>query len=331
MKVFCRWLGSILPALASLLLLATPVLAIAQPDVPTQILAVYAYRHVLEDNDQLYIVDETTPYAALPTESANQALIVRLMNGATVLQSVAPNSYHQSGWNRNLIVIYFAAASAPAWSGAYTVQVVGNPTLSWAGGTPPSTTSTGIDYWSSSTSIAATQAELASKIIYLAGQLDISWAVGLTTVTSAGTKLSTTTGEVFYAAVFPAMRSAAPAAYSGSTTSPAYSDNKTYHQNWAVELLAGSTGTPFDMSGLGLVLGVSKGWAGFLVWAVLYGVIAYFVVRAFHNTKPAVIISVPWITLGYLLGMVPLLFAIGLGVLCLWLTGHVLFYQKSGA
>ena len=51
-------------ALLGLLLVASPVFAIEPPDA-LQIDSVYAYRHCLETNDQLYLVEYTIYYAPI--------------------------------------------------------------------------------------------------------------------------------------------------------------------------------------------------------------------------------------------------------------------------
>ena len=121
-------------AMMLLLVMAVPVFAIDDPDALT-IHTVFAYRHCLEEDDMLLLIDETIDYSITgePTETATDAYLVRLINATTSaeLASVAPYSYHNSGYDRGLVAIYFSAADLPAlgWNPVapgYTIQLTGN-------------------------------------------------------------------------------------------------------------------------------------------------------------------------------------------------------------
>lgn len=112
---------------------AFPVYAqIREPDGIFTINQIEAYRNCLELNDQLYLITGTVEYATSPTNyTVDEAYIVRLMNGAAELGSTTFYPYYDSGYDVGVCAIYFDSASAPAWNGAYSVDIDGNPTLHW--------------------------------------------------------------------------------------------------------------------------------------------------------------------------------------------------------
>lgn len=117
-------------------LLILPVIPVyAQISEPTGTFAVNqveVYRNCLEELDQLYLITGTIEYTTTPTEyTVDQSYIVRLMNGAINLGNTTFYPYFDSGYDYGMCSIYFTAATAPAWMGAYTVQIQGNPTLHW--------------------------------------------------------------------------------------------------------------------------------------------------------------------------------------------------------
>jgi hypothetical protein len=110
----------------------------AEPDDAFSIAQVEIYRHVLEENDQLYVVTGTVRYSTIPSLPIDQTYLVRLLDGATQRGSTTFSPFFDSnadnagdGYDYGLCSMYFAAADAPTWGGSYTAKLQGNPTLHW--------------------------------------------------------------------------------------------------------------------------------------------------------------------------------------------------------
>lgn len=104
---------------------------VKEPDSYFDVQQVEVYRNVLEIGDQLYLITGRVEYTMHPIMLSSQTYIIRLMDGVTELGSTTFYPYHNSGYDYGVASIYFSAADALAWSGAYTVQLQGNPTLHW--------------------------------------------------------------------------------------------------------------------------------------------------------------------------------------------------------
>ena len=333
MKLALRLFTVSILAIALVITLALPVFAIANPTV-IQINGVFVYRNCLEDLDQLYIVDYTLDYDPdsnpatddNPDENVTEAFLVRLMNGATELGSTAPYSYYDDGYDRGIAAIYFSAAEAPAWEGAYTMKLVGNPMLGWTGA-PPSTSVSSFNVWQDWVT-STQQIVLASKILWLADQLELAWTVDMIETTAAGSKL-TTYGEAYFTNAIENLRLMAPSAFSGQITQPEV-EKKEFTEGYSDELAASINGTPLDLTPLGTAFNLSRE----VVTTVLYyGIVVLFIVLIIGklgSTKPAILMTLPAVIGGAFFG-VPLVITILAGFLSLVMISYVLFYQKASA
>ena len=202
-------------------------LAQALPDSGPSINAIYAFQNLAQSGDQLYLIDETTTYTtppAPPPLTFGQAFVVRLIaaDGVTILATATPFSFFDNGYSRNVIAIYFSAATAPSWQGAYTVQVIGNPLVTWAGATP--LTSSAVTWWCPLTGMALQQASLSTQIITLASYLDTAWGYtgtssDLLQSTISGQSLSTV-GQTVFLGILPGLTALAPAAFASVVAQP---------------------------------------------------------------------------------------------------------------
>jgi len=220
------WLLLIVGVLG-ILLFPVPAYAIADPDTPPQVSAVYVYEDLLETGDAGVLIDYYLDYAVNPTETATEAYLASFIDtdGITQLQTVAPYTYQNSGYGRGLIWLYFTAAEVTAdniTSGnvaLYEIWLTGNPTLGWAGD-PPKTIA-GIDYWQPVGSSTATL--MALRVLYYADLLELIWSLDLIEETSLGNRL-TTLGESYFVNVIPNLRDIAPSAFSAGTYDPVMED-----------------------------------------------------------------------------------------------------------
>lgn len=313
--------------------LAMPVFAIDDPEV-LQINAVWVYRNCMEDNDQLYLIDYTLDYDPdsdpetddNPDENITEAYLVRLMNGAVELGSTAPYAYYDEGYDRGLIALYFSAAEAPAWEGAYTMILVGNPTLAW-GADPPETSVGDFDLWQD-WPISTTQEILASRVLWLADQLELAWAVDMIETTASGSRL-TEYGESYFVNAVPDLRTMAPSAFVGQIIQPEV-EKREFTEDYSDDLAASVVGTPLDLTPLADAFDLSREVVTTVVYYAAVVVFLALLVSKIKNYKPAILMTIPCIIGGAFLG-VPLVITVLAGFFSLILIAYILFYQKSTA
>lgn len=219
----------LLAIIAGILAIPIPAFAIADPDSPPQINAVYVYQDLLETGDVGVLVDHFLDYAVPPTETVTEAFMVVFIDtdGTTQLRAVAPYTFlppGDNGYGRGQSWIYFSAADATTFGltsankALYRIWLVGNPTLAWPT-TPPKTIGS-IDDWFTT---GDPHVLLAQRILGLGIQLETIWSLDIVEQTALGTRL-TTTGEQYFQGVITNLRSLAPAAFSSATYNQSVQD-----------------------------------------------------------------------------------------------------------
>ena len=217
-----RTLLSLTLSLMMLFLIASPVLAIADPDTVPSVNAVYVYE--FDDGSVGVLVDYYLDYAVLPSETATAAYLAVFYDtvSATQFKAVAPYTFVDSGYGRGLVWIPFTAAEVTALGIAsvnitdYEIWLTGNPTLAWAGD-PPKTVAA-IDQWNSTGDMSVL---LALRVTYYADVLELAWSLDMVEATSIGNRL-TATGESYFENVILGLRVLAPNAFASSTSDPGY-------------------------------------------------------------------------------------------------------------
>ncbi len=122
--------------LAIMIVSVIPVHAqISRPTSTFTINQLEAYRNVQEELDTGFLILGTIDYTTSPANySVSESYLVRLKDAVGVELGVTTfYSFSDSGlgYDYGAAWIYFDAATAPAWAGAYTVSIEGNPTLHW--------------------------------------------------------------------------------------------------------------------------------------------------------------------------------------------------------
>lgn len=331
---FTRLLSILAIVTLWLLLIASPVLAIGSPD-ELQINSVYVYRHCLETNDQLYLVEYFVDYDPdldpetddNPAENITEAYIGRLMDGIDELGAVAPYAFYDGGYDTGVFAIYFSASEAPVWDGDYVIKLMGNPTLVWDAGIPV-TSVDAFDLWSSSTSIIETQSELTARILFIADQIELAWGINMVDSTGTGSYLSSY-GEAYFTNVIPNIRAMAPRAFAGSTTQPEW-EYKEPATDYADERADSVVGTPLDVTEVANWWGTSRMWTSSLLFAIGSIILLYCMLSPTGSYRPLMFLSTPLVIAGGYLGMLPLIATVLLGFFAFALSIFTLFYHPSG-
>jgi len=329
-KLRFKLVSALILAIALILALAMPAFAIADPDLAFQINAVWVYRNLQEDLDQLYIVDYTIDYTANPTENVTEAFLIRLMDGGDQLGAAAPCAYYDEGYDRGVVVLYFTAAEASGfvWEDPnFSMILTGNPVLAWPGD-PPTTTVAAFDLWQD-WAMSTAQVVLASRILWLADQLELAWSVDMIESTAAGSKL-TSYGEDYFTNAIGDLREMAPYAFSGQVTQPEI-EKKAFTEDYSNTLAATVTGTPLDLTPLADEFQLTRE----VVTTVLYygAVVILFIVmmvKRIGSTKPLMVMAIPFVIGGAFFG-VPLVITVLAGFVALAMIAYIFFYQKSSA
>ena len=205
-----------------------PVLAIADPDNPPNILAVYIYEDLLEDGDMGVFVDYFIDYtiAGIPTEIVTESYLVSFIDtdGTTQISTVAPYTYigagyTDNGYQRGMAWIYISAADVITYSidsaniALHEVWLMGNPTVpsGWTGD-PPKTIA-GIDFWQTT---GDSSTLLAIRVLTFAEILNTAWSIEMVEGTVLGSRL-TIAGESYFEGVIQNLRIIAPSCFAIST------------------------------------------------------------------------------------------------------------------
>jgi len=238
--------------LAMVLLVTTPVYAdTADPDYDPTVEEINVYRNLIEPGDMLFLVYANIPYGTPPSTPVTSTFIWRLIDvdGITTLGSTVGTAYNDDGYGYNVYSMYFTAAEVAAslvWNTVYNIRLSGNPTVFDA---PPEYNYpvAVLDYTTAVTQ-ADNQAELAARIITLAGDLDNKWALAptysLLTQNETATVLSIY-GEAFFRGAINGLQAMAPLAFSVVIRALEITD-RTWTDNYSENLTGQYTGTWVD-------------------------------------------------------------------------------------
>ena len=226
---------SILIAIVAIVSINMPVLAIDDPDVPPNILAVYIYEGLIEAGDMGVFIDYFIDYtiAGIPTETVTESYLAAFIDtdGVTQISTVAPytfieGAYTDNGYQRGMVWIYISAADVTANAidsaniALHEVWLMGNPTVAsgWAG-VPPKTTS-GIDFWQTSGNTAEL---LAIRVLTFAEILNTAWGIVMMGGTALGSRL-TIAGESYFENAMQNLRTMAPTCFAVTTLTQTQED-----------------------------------------------------------------------------------------------------------
>lgn len=219
-----KWLPLLIALVIFSVLPAGIVLAIAEPDPPSQINAVYVYD--FDDGSVGVLIDYTIEYVSPPTETATDAFFLSFVDtdGATPLKTVAPySSSTTNGYDRGVAWIPFTSTEVADYGinsaneNDYRIWLLGNPALSWTPGPDPPKTVGFIGPWNTTGDM---EVLLALDVLRIGNLLNDVWGVTLVESTSDGNKLTTTYGEPYFENAITSLRTLAPACFASTTTVP---------------------------------------------------------------------------------------------------------------
>ncbi len=232
---------------AMLLMTGTPVLAIANPDSGPFILQVDAYQNLDVTGDTLFLVKINIPYASPPSEPSSSAFIGRVLLAGETVAETTPYAYYNSGYGYSTFAIY--ASSDITWEAAYTIDLTGSPTLSWAGNVPEVATTT--INWHASASSALSRNLLATEVLGWASSLSAYWSVALLSITAGGNVLSSY-GVAYFTNVIPYLKDLCPSVLPTGQTTISYT-GKTFQGTGTAAVVSN---WPFDFSGISEWMGL---------------------------------------------------------------------------
>jgi len=193
------------------LVVAVPALALDAPD-SMSIVSAGVYRNLAEDGDMTVVFQYNIAYADFPEDvTAAASIFLRLYSadGLTLLAAKAPSAFFNYGYGLGIASFYFSADDAPAWGGAYIINIAGNPALFDPLPTPANYTLPASDY-ATSEDQAENQALLTSYVLSCCDIIEKAYPAYILSGSTDVGKVLTALGEVYIRAVIPGAATLAP-------------------------------------------------------------------------------------------------------------------------
>lgn len=325
-----RKIAAVLLSLLATLLFSVPVSAtVAAPD-GLYLINTYAFRNCAESGDMAFVFYYNAYYAdTYPTEVTTDTLILRLMNGAAELGSVAPYPYYSNGYQRGVGIIYFSASDVTdksmVWGSAYTPKIAPNPLADWA-----STPSAGISsiVWDTATTMSEAQGNLGDRIIALALELKAYWGINLVEATDGLnyrlTASSTTgSGVDYFLDVLPTLASLAPDIFPTKVEQPIYKTT-TPATVYAPDEM------PVDVTGTATIFHMSKGTLTTMMAMIAIVLFSFYIVSKNPPLTRFVFLFDGVLVIFFTrLGAIVPVWATLVASVALFIIAYVVFYEKS--
>lgn len=342
------WRGTLI-ALIGIVLVASPVFAIVNPDnqvdYGTGTTRLYnIYENVLETGDMLIAAEVMVEYAAPPTDyTASEAFLFELLNAAgdTTLASTTLNDYGDRP-----ISIYLSATRVDTLvlvSGtAYGLRITSNPLIGFDAPPPPDANRTRVanlaasDYVDQSTATDDNN-PLRDGMIAMARNIqanDIAAGIIATEdyiIEIQGVSYLTTDGGTIFLTGVPKLSTMCPILFQAGLevlTSPPPESTGTYALTLTPAQKWGNT-VADGLTNLGVYLGINQALAGS---AVLFVLVVMFAIFAYRQTQSGVsvlllVAATPF--LGAYLGLMPMALAFIFVIVIVILLGY--FFFSRGA
>lgn len=335
-KIVKRMAISILLAVIGILLIASPVLAIADPDAIAFTSSgtgrYKAFENVYETGDMLFVAESYIHYVSEPDDyTASEAFSFQLLNAAgdTVLLQTSIIDYEDT-----VISIYQTATQVTALglvSGSYyKLRIAGNPTIfgSTVEGTNMATRQLAASDWSDQSTYSGVDSLLYSFCIDVVTNIEASSGTTHTALVDGVTYLDTSGADLFLAGI-PSLNVFLPEIFL-IATSPMTAEDPAHTGAYQTTL------TPTTMLGSNIAksvtnmaswMGVGSTTAGIIISAILGFILLPVIYFKTHNNTLAMMAASLFVLVCGYLGLFPLAIAFIIASVILILTGF-LFWGK---
>lgn len=207
---------AIIIALVLLLGVATPVMAMAEPD-DVSLDDIQIFTNLINTGDFLAIVPYSIPFTTIPDDDISKTFIFRLLSpdGSTENGTALAYPKYDKGYGDGVVSFYFT--SGMTWGEEYIFRVQENPAYY------PSP-----QYWdfvigdSNYTSDSDQQAALKAKIVDSATYLSPIFEYNLLSTSESGQTVLSLYGELYYLFAIPGLQSMCPDLFQVQLESPDY-------------------------------------------------------------------------------------------------------------
>ncbi len=314
-------------------LLAIPVLAVInQPSGNCTISNFHANRNLVQTNDLLIYASYDIPYTSIPSVTADQSFLFRLMDPTDTIEiaAIAPFAFYEfdSGYNEGTVAFYFDNVTAPTWGLSYYIRISENPSqfaspLSWDFLIPTTA-------YSSLTSQTSNQLDLASKVISISSTLQSAFGHTMTQASSGGMVLSADYGEPYWRGAIYGIQAMAPTLFliqlaqldltsTNWTTAQFDTYQHQFDPTW-VGPAENATASQFGLTP-----------PGFMSIVVLLPCLAVCIASSlkYHRIEPGLVASSVFLLMGVLMGWFPISLFAGLNQIEGLYVSFVWFYARG--
>lgn len=289
------------------LLPAIPVFAIDDPD-SISVESVRVFEGLWEEGDMLFIVEHKVMDDPEPTEDPQDTYLSGIWDGE-VKGPDRPLDYYQ----HNFTSVYLTEAEVTnfgyEFEDALSIKVAGNPSYfpSLTEGVNMATFSLSSGHWVNEGSLVSTRLALADWCVTLAETFEASWPGEVVLLTSTD-KLNTIGRDKFLEAI-PGLDGVCTDLFQVSTSYPEY-EEPTYDPAFETTLL-GNAGVRLTavLEGLGKWTTGKEGMGGLVGGvglAILFFVLAGRIFIATGSVPIAIVVSIPFLFAGNIIGILPL-------------------------
>jgi len=193
--------------LALVVLCLWPSVSIAaDPDLPDvlEIIDVSVYRHVVESDDFLAMVEFNIEYTDAPDAAANNYYLFRFLDsdGYEIGQTL-PYSFGLNGYQYGVTGFYFSVEDAPTWEYAHSIKLAANPTA-WDSPPSPTTWTMAAGDYNTSEDQDGNRADLYEWVIGALQDLETDWDVPNELITASSSGLIfTANGQLYIDGAIP--------------------------------------------------------------------------------------------------------------------------------
>lgn len=285
----------------------TSVFAIGNPTGNMTIESVRVYEGLWETGDMLFVVEYQVEYAPDPEEDPQDTFLVGSWNATGAKGPDRPLDYYQ----HNFTSIYLTDNQSDNFTYVFEdelkVRVMGNPAYFpvLTEGVNMATVTLATGHWVNEGSLEDTRLYLADWCLTLAGVFEASWGLPLLT---SGNKLNST-GMVKFKEAIPGLDGICPQIFQVATSYPEY-EEPTYVKTYE-ETLVGRAGERLELAleNLGVWITGKQdmgGLIGGVGLAILFFVLAGRIFIATGSVPTAIAVSIPFLFVGNLIGVLPL-------------------------